>query len=159
MLILSTLLVAASAQYSGKMYNRALPEHTISVSAYPMSKGFGLMYDQMIFTTRSMIYTTLAADNFGVENSSATWPEHLSASVGLQWCSREQDPKDAQLRVGGGIKYTSLHTVNECQSASVDFSDFRPEAKIGIRIEGWLTFGIRIDFWEANSAIDLGISF
>jgi len=153
------LSYTANAQFSGKMYQRALPEHTISASVYPMSKGFGIMYDRMIFSTGSMIYATLAADNFGVENSTATWPEHLSTSIGIEWCSPAPAPKDPQLRVGAGIKYSSLHTVNGCQSPTVDLSDFRPELKIGIRIERWFTLGVRIDFWEANSAVDLGISF
>jgi hypothetical protein len=158
-LILMSLSLASNAQYQGKMYQRALPEHTISVSVHPLSKGFGIMYDKMIFSTRSMIYATIAADNFGVENSTATWPEHLSASIGLEWCSSAPAPKDPQLRVGFGIKYSSLHTVNGCQSATIDLSDIRPEAKIAIRIERWFTMGVRIDLWEANSAVDLGISF
>jgi hypothetical protein len=158
-LILMSLSLASNAQYQGKMYQRALPEHTISMSVHPLSKGFGIMYDQMIFSTRSMIYATIAADNFGVENSTATWPEHLSASIGLEWCSPAPAPKDPQLRVGFGIKYSSLHTVNGCQSATIDLSDIRPEAKIAIRIERWFTMGVRIDLWEANSAVDVGISF
>jgi hypothetical protein len=149
----------ANAQFSGKMYERALPEQTISVSVHPMSKGFGIMFDHMVFSTQAMMYYTLAADNFGVENSEATWPEHISASIGLQYCTPERDPKDPQLRAGFGIKYSSLHTVNGCQSPTIDLSDFRPELKIAVRIEKWLTFGVRVDLWEANSAIDIGYSF
>ena len=156
LLFTTTLL---SAQYSGKMYQRALPEKTISFSVHPMSTGFGLKYDHMIFSTRSMMYYTLAADNFGVENSEATWPEHISASIGWMWCSPESNPKDAQLRAGFGIKYSSLHTVNGCQTPTIDLSDIRPELAVAIRLEQWLTVGVRVDLWEANSAIDVGFSF